>query len=63
MTEILVVAYVFVSIAWAVRIAKDQKPLRNWQWLLSWTVFLPIVIVGLVFAALCALKDWLVDEA
>lgn len=63
MTGIFAVLYAIACVVWAKYLTKDLKPLRNWQWLLSWTVFLPLVAVGLIFAALGALKDWLVGEA
>lgn len=58
----MLIIYILACVAWAYYLSKDFSQLKNWQWLLSWTVFLPVVAVTLAWGVVMGFVEWLGRE-
>lgn len=55
--------YAVMCVAWIWYLNRRDTPWKNWQWLLSWTLFLPVVLAAVMCVAISDSIEWLKQES
>lgn len=58
----ITMAYIAACLAWGIYLERGVKTLHNWQRLISYSVFLPLVIAACLLVAFYELWKWLMEE-